>query len=124
MGILPTQALPGAPSAETSWPSAADGAVHLAGMAFVPAAWDDPVGVYDINTLGAIRLTETFRAEAPEAKVVIVTSSEVYGRESREGKIREDAPLTPSSPYGSSVPSLRMARWARTNASICFGVGA
>ncbi len=81
--------------------SSADACLHLAGMAFVPQAWEQPRDVMRVNVEGTLSVLMAFRAENPAARVLCVTSSEVYGRDPRPC-VREDAPLTPSNLYGVS----------------------
>jgi len=78
-----------------------DACLHLAGIAFVPMGWDDPHLVMRVNAHGVIALLESFKQEAPEARVLVVTSAEVYGREAHR-VVREDDPLTPSNLYAVS----------------------
>ena len=79
-----------------------DGCIHLGGIAFVPMGWTDPGLVFSVNVTGTINLLEAFRAEAPAARMVVVTSSEVYGMTPRKEVITEKHPLTPSNLYGVS----------------------
>ena len=79
-----------------------DGCIHLGGIAFVPMGWIDPNLVFSVNLIGTVNLLEAFRAEAPTARMVVVTSSEVYGMMPRQEVITEDFPLTPSGLYGVS----------------------
>ena len=79
-----------------------DGCIHLGGIAFVPMGWKDPNLVFSVNLTGTVNLMEAFRAEAPKARIVIVTSSEVYGMTPRQEAITEESPLTPSNLYGVS----------------------
>ncbi len=79
-----------------------DGCIHLGGIAFVPMGWKDPNLVFSVNLTGTINLLEAFRVEAPAARMVVVTSSEVYGMTPRQEVITEDFPLTPSNLYGVS----------------------
>ena len=73
--------------------------VHLGGIAFVPVGWDDPELVMDVNLIGTIHLLEAFRLHAPAARLLIVSSSEVYGRRPVETPLTEEAPFAPSNPY-------------------------
>ncbi len=81
--------------------SGADACIHLAGMAFVPQAWESPRQVMRVNAEGTLSVVSAFRVANPAARVLCVTSSEVYGREPRSS-VTEDAPLTPSNLYGVS----------------------
>lgn len=74
---------------------------HLAGQAFVPESWQDPAGTVRDNVLGAVNLLEAVRLEAPAARVLVVSSGEVYGPPTRL-PVDEDAPLRPQNPYAAS----------------------
>ncbi len=80
-----------------------EGIVHLAGQANVAAAHQDPEATFRINAEGTLRLLEAARSAAPAARVVVVTSAEVYGDVPPEAQpIAEETPLRPTSPYGVS----------------------
>lgn len=76
--------------------------VHLAAQTSVAEAFEDPDGTFAVNALGTLHVLEACR-EARLERVVVVTSSEVYGRrEPSDGRVGEDAPLAPVTPYGTS----------------------
>ena len=76
---------------------------HLAGQADVGRSWKDPAGTVLINTVGAACLLEALRQEAPEAGVLMVGSSDQYGRLGERGlSVREDMETRPQSPYAIS----------------------
>jgi GDP-4-dehydro-6-deoxy-D-mannose reductase len=62
----------------------ADAVFHLAGVAFVPAAGDDPMLAFDVNVGTAVRLLREVRerraAGALDPVVLLVGSGEQYGR--------------------------------------------
>jgi GDP-4-dehydro-6-deoxy-D-mannose reductase len=74
---------------------------HLAGRAHVGDSWRDPAGTLHDNVAIALNVLEAVRAEAPEAKVVAVASSEVYGPPARL-PVDESSPLRPQNPYAVS----------------------
>lgn len=78
-----------------------DGVFHLAGVAFVPQSFDSPELAYEVNFLGATELLGAVRAVAPKARVVLVTSGEIYGwiDAARDLPLVESQPLRPLSPY-------------------------
>lgn len=76
--------------------------IHLAGIAFVPMGWTDPERVMRVNVNGTLQLLESVRELCPNARVLVVTSAEVYGRDERPEPVRESDPLTPSNLYGVS----------------------
>lgn len=61
-----------------------DAIFHLAGVSFVPAAGDDPLLAFDVNTGLAVRLLHEVRARklagTLDPVVVLVGSAEQYGR--------------------------------------------
>lgn len=79
-----------------------DVCIHLGGIAFVPMGWKDPRLVYDVNLLGTVNLLEGFRHHHPDARVVVVTSGEIYGRKSEKHPLKENAPMFPANPYAIS----------------------
>ena len=80
-----------------------DACIHLAGIAFVPKGWTDPNLVLSVNLLGTINLLEAFRRHRPNARLLAVTSAELYGKTlEREGSLNEDSPAVPSNLYGVS----------------------
>lgn len=86
-----------------------DACVHLAGIAFVPLGWSDPQKVMHVNVTGTLNVLEALRATAPQARVLVITSSEVYGRDPRPEPVREEETLTPSNLYGVSKVAADMA---------------
>jgi len=80
--------------------SGADGVIHLAALASVPASFKNPVETYEVNFIG----TENILAAALQQKVKHVTfasSSAVYG-DTELLPITEETPDNPLSPYGLS----------------------
>jgi GDP-4-dehydro-6-deoxy-D-mannose reductase len=93
-----------------------EGVVHLAGVTFVPAAERDPAETYRVNVGGLLALLAALRAAAPEARLVAVTSGDVYGAVTPEElPVREETPLRPVTVYGASkaAADLAAAQWAR-----------
>lgn len=79
-----------------------DACLHLAGMAFVPTAWKNPVGAFQVNVIGTLHLLEAFRAHAPAARFLTVSSAQLYGHAPRAAAIREDEPPIADSIYAVS----------------------
>ena len=77
---------------------------HLAARAHVGESWDDPAGFLRDNVAMALNVLEAVRAEAPEATVVAVGSSELYGPPERM-PVDEEAPIRPQNPYAVSKAS-------------------
>ncbi len=91
--------------------SAPDGVFHLAGIAFVPATFARPELAYEVNFLGTLELLNAVREVAPQARVVQVTSGEIYGAvdPARDLPLTEEQPLRPLSPYSVSKAAADLA---------------
>lgn len=72
---------------------------HLAGVTTVPQSVADPRGTWATNVDGTLNVLEACRAH--EAKLVLASSSQVYGQ-ARYVPIDEAHPLAPRSPYAAS----------------------
>ena len=76
---------------------------HLAAWSDVRASWEQPWATYELNISCQLNLLESLRRHAPEARVLVVASSEVYGLiEPDDLPIDESTQLRPNSPYGIS----------------------
>ena len=83
--------------------AAPEALLHLAGLSSVSGSLSDAEQSYAVNYLGARSILEAVRHEAPDCRVLLVGSGEVYGNHARSGEaFREDAPLAPVSPYANS----------------------
>ena len=74
--------------------------VHLAARPSVPKSIEDPLASHDNNATGTIRVLEAMRA-AGVAKVVVASSSSVYGANPAMPKVETLTPM-PVSPYAAS----------------------
>jgi GDP-4-dehydro-6-deoxy-D-mannose reductase len=74
---------------------------HLAALASVAGSWERPGAALSENTLATLNLLEAVRAQAPDARVIVVGSGEIYGRPASL-PVDEDAPLRPQNPYAVS----------------------
>lgn len=80
-----------------------DAVLHLAAIAFVPQAKDDPSGAFAINAQGTLHVLAAVAARAKSARCVVVSSAEVYGRASDdEMPLRETRAPRPVTVYGAS----------------------
>ncbi len=77
-----------------------DAVIHLAGFANVGWSHRAPAEAIATNTAGSAALLTAVAAGAPDARVVLASTSEVYGR-SAEPLVESD-PVAPESPYGQS----------------------
>ncbi|MEI6807452.1 MAG: GDP-mannose 4,6-dehydratase [bacterium] len=76
--------------------------IHLAGFSHVPAGWSKPKELFEANVIGTINLLEAFRNHAPAARLLIVTTAQVYGTQSGPAALSEADPLLPVSLYAVS----------------------
>jgi GDP-4-dehydro-6-deoxy-D-mannose reductase len=77
---------------------------HLAARAHVGESWREPEAFLRENVAMTLHVLEAVRAEAPEAAVVVVGSSELYGPPATL-PVDESAPLRPQNPYAVSKAS-------------------
>jgi GDP-4-dehydro-6-deoxy-D-mannose reductase len=84
---------------------------NLAGMAFVPDAEKNPINAMQINALGVVNLFQSLLKVKRDAKIILISSSEVYGEvdESKQ-PIAETVFANPSNIYG--ISKLTMERFA------------
>jgi len=82
---------------------APDCIVHLAALSSVGSSWGDSSRTYEVNTVGSANLLDAAAACASPPRVLLVSSSEVYGWAGREAlPAREELPVRPVSPYAAS----------------------
>ena len=79
-----------------------DAVVHLAGWASVGESFRDPVRCFAVNAMGSLHVLEAVRKCAPEARVLLVSSGEVYGAQSSGERLEEARAVAPFSPYAVS----------------------
>jgi GDP-4-dehydro-6-deoxy-D-mannose reductase len=82
--------------------------VHLAAISSVAVASEDPESAWCVNALGTVNLLEAARSNAPDARVLIVSTGEVYGR-AEQIPTTEDAPVAPLSQYAASKAAAETA---------------
>jgi GDP-4-dehydro-6-deoxy-D-mannose reductase len=77
-----------------------DAVVHLAAQSSVTAAAANPREAYRVNYLGTRAVLEGVRLHAPHARVLLVSSAQVYGSAPPGAPpFDESSPLRPRSPY-------------------------
>ncbi|WP_254547475.1 NAD-dependent epimerase/dehydratase family protein [Halomarina pelagica] len=81
---------------------------HEAANASVTRSVDDPVASHRVNATGALTLLE--RARRADARVVVASSTAIYGNPTTI-PVTEEEPTTPTSPYG--VEKLAVDHYAR-----------
>ncbi len=79
-----------------------DALVHLAAIASVPQSQAQPDQTYRINVRGTLNLLRLFRRHAPAARLLIVSTAQVYGNRRRTAPLRENTVLEPGSAYAES----------------------
>lgn len=79
-----------------------DACIHLGGIAFVPLGWKDPKLMYEVNAVGTMNLLEAFRHGHTGGRILLVSSSEIYGRQPRSERVKESDRLNPGNIYAVS----------------------
>lgn len=81
---------------------------HLAAQSYPKTSFTAPLDTMDTNIQGTNRVLEALRRHAPDAKIHVCASSEVFGRVKPEklrqmgGLINEECTFHPASPYAIS----------------------
>ena len=76
---------------------------HLAAQSNVSLSWKIPQKTMQVNVVGTVNLLESLRKHAPNARVLLASSREVYGKVKRsELPVTERQPAKPANPYGVS----------------------
>ena len=87
--------------------AAPEAVFHLAGQSSVGDSFADPLGTWEVNATGTLRVAE---ALPPGARLLLAGSAEVYGPVAEaEQPIGEDRPLRPQNPYAASKAAAEMA---------------
>lgn len=85
---------------------APEGILHLAAIAFVPAAQKDPELAFATNAGGTLNVLHAARRSASACRVILVSTAEVYGPAPPERMpLSEDLPMRPATLYGASKAS-------------------
>lgn len=77
-----------------------DGIVNFAAQSEVAPSWDHPEHWFQTNTVALARLVNHLRRQKYLKRYVHISSPEAYG--TCVGRVTEDAPLNPSTPYAAS----------------------
>jgi GDP-4-dehydro-6-deoxy-D-mannose reductase len=82
--------------------------VHLAALSSVGSSWGDVGETWRVNVVGTVNVLEAARTQAPECRVLVASTGDVYGRAQRVPSA-EDDPLLPMSPYAASKAAAEVA---------------
>jgi GDP-4-dehydro-6-deoxy-D-mannose reductase len=75
---------------------------HLAALSHVGESWENPTESFRVNAEGSLNVLRTC-TELKTERVVVVLSSEEYGRVAEEDlPLTEESPLRPVTPYGAA----------------------
>jgi GDPmannose 4,6-dehydratase len=74
---------------------------HLAAVSFVPAWWEDPVGLTRAELGAVVALLEAIRRARPDTRAFFASSSEIFAASEVEPQ-SETTPPAPLSPYGAA----------------------
>jgi nucleoside-diphosphate-sugar epimerase len=90
--------------------AAPDAIVHLAAASSVASSWRERRETWDVNVNGTLELLLAVEESCPGARVLVVSSAEVYGAvPAGEQPIAEGRVLAPASPYGASKVAAEQA---------------
>lgn len=89
---------------------------HLAAEPYIPKCFDNPRLFMDVNVTGTVNVLEACEQFGVE-RVLVISSSEVYGCREPGTRLREDSPLNPISTY--AVSKLAADRLAITRFHEC-----
>lgn len=82
---------------------------HLAAISSVALSWRDPAKTMEVNILGAMNVLDAVRKISRDSKILIVGSSEEYGKIHPEDiPVKETQKLVPENPYGISKVAQEM----------------
>ncbi len=81
--------------------------VHLAARSSVAESWSRGGEIWHVNAIGTVNVLDAVAGWAPDARVLVVSSGEVYGRLGHPA--REDDAVAPLSPYAASKLAAEIA---------------
>ncbi|MGB3024331.1 CDP-glucose 4,6-dehydratase [Paradevosia shaoguanensis] len=89
--------------------SGAEVLFHLAAQPLVLTSYADPVGTFEANVMGTVRVLEAARSVSGLKAIVIVTSDKVYRNDELTRGYRESDPLGGADPYSASKAAAEVA---------------
>jgi GDP-4-dehydro-6-deoxy-D-mannose reductase len=91
-----------------------DVCIHLAGIAAIGAAKQDPGLAWAVNLHGALNVADAILANARHCRMIFASSAECYGASFRSGrKLDETAPLAPMNLYAATKAAADLALGAK-----------
>lgn len=84
-----------------AWAAPLTHVFHLGAVTFVPEAGRNPSTAFNVNLLGTVHVAEAMARHAPEARLIFVSTAEVYGHP-QFLPMTEAHPLEPTNPYAIS----------------------
>ncbi len=84
---------------ETAQP---DMIIHLAALADVGQSFKAPWRTFENNVLAQINLLEAVKKSCPQARVLVISSAEIYGAAGGARGLDESTPFEPANPYSVS----------------------
>jgi len=72
---------------------------NLGAISFIPASWEKPSLVFNINALGVARLLELIYKYSPQSRFFQATSAKIFGNPPTGGPQNEQTPVKPNTPY-------------------------
>jgi GDP-4-dehydro-6-deoxy-D-mannose reductase len=86
--------------------------IHLGGIASPPVGQRQPELMLNTNILGTVNLLEAVRQTVPTARVLLASTSYIYGNSETKIPLTEEAPLSPIGPYALSKAAADMTTLA------------
>ncbi|MDD5023456.1 MAG: SDR family NAD(P)-dependent oxidoreductase [Candidatus ainarchaeum sp.] len=75
--------------------------IHMAALISIPYSYENPRGYFETNALGTLNVLEAARENLGIKKIVVTSTSEVYGT-GKYSPMDENHPLQAQSPYAAS----------------------
>ncbi len=87
-----------------------DAVVHLAAIAAIPEARQDPVRAWRVNLLGTLNVARAILAQAPACTLLFASSADIYGASFRAGTpLNEEALPAPLNTYAATKAAADLA---------------
>ena len=98
-----------------------DGVFHLAAQSHPPTSFINPIDTWETNVMGSLNLISAIEEYGNGCKLMLCSTSEVYGNTGKDGHIIQvEDKILPSNPYGASKAAVDLYMQERmTNKKIC-----